>query len=508
MGRSDRDGLTRWALPLGIAVLAFVARFLDVRSSGGLHALLGYDEGVYFSGSTALVNGLVPYRDFVLVHPPGLLLLLSPFARIGSLTTDPTGWALARLFIMIIGGVNAALVVIVARRVTLTAAVVAGGLYALWSPAVHVERTTMLESFVLLGLLVALVALPRPAAHPTAAIVAGAFLGLGASVKLWGLVPLVVIVGWLVVNRAWRTFAIVAGTAAAVLALVVLPFAWLAPKRMWDMVVLGQLQRSDGGTARAARLVRMSNLDLPSITRSHALGAVVTVLLAVLLLSVIIVAWRGEPRSRLWVALLLVQGAVLMVVPVYFDGYSSFIAPALMLVTGTAAGVVLRRARAAPRANAVGARIIVWGLVVSACGLGIYRSDIRGEPNPTSPSAVTAAESAVRPAQCVASDSPGLLLLTDTLTRDIARGCPVLIDVDGTIYSIDEGRNSEHLNGVPRRLASPAYQQILTDYFAAADAVIIHRTGSDGLTPTSLSTLSRRTVLLTRRDLTVYGPTG
>ena len=493
-----------WIL-IGIGLVAFVMRFLAVRASGGLHALLGYDEGVYFGGATAMVDGLMPYRDFVLVHPPGLLLLLSPFAKIGALTSDSTGWALARLFIMLLGSVNAVLVYVVARRVSLTAAIVAGGLYALWTPAIHVERTTMLESVVLLALLVALVALPKPRVGIVSAVVAGTFLGLGTSVKLWGLVPLVVIIAWLLISRAWRTSAIVSASAAAVLVAAVAPFAAIAPQRMWDLIILGQLQRGGGGTGRAGRVVRMFNVDISAITHHHVLGAVATVVVLAITGFAIVLAWRGAVQARLWVVLLLVQGTVLMVVPVYFDGYSSFVAPALLLILGTATSIALAYAADASRTPRLILRAAVLALVIGASLMGIYRSAIHGAVNPTSPSAIAAAAVIVAPKHCVAADSPGLLLLTNTLSRNISRGCNVLIDVDGTIYGIAHGRNPQRLDSIPRRLASAEYQQILNDYFLQADATIIHRLGSDGLTVESLAALHQRPLILNRRDLTVFG---
>jgi alpha-1,2-mannosyltransferase len=186
-----RSGLSRqaWLLPVAIAVVAFVVRWESVQHSGGLHALLGYDEGVYFGASTSFVSGLMPYRDFVLVHPPGSVVLLSPFALLGKLTTDSTGWVTARIFVMLLGAFNAAVVFVIARRISLVAAVVAGGLYAVRAPVVHVERTTMLEAFVLMAIVVALWALRTPQESTWRLALAGAFLGLGAATKLWGLVP-------------------------------------------------------------------------------------------------------------------------------------------------------------------------------------------------------------------------------------------------------------------------------------------------------------------------------
>ena len=44
----------------------------------GLFGIGGYDDGVYFGSALGLVNGLMLYRDFVMLHPPGVTLALAP----------------------------------------------------------------------------------------------------------------------------------------------------------------------------------------------------------------------------------------------------------------------------------------------------------------------------------------------------------------------------------------------------------------------------------------------
>jgi hypothetical protein len=132
------SGVVTWAIPLVIGVVAFGARLMSALHGGGLDAIFGYDEGVYFAASSSFASGLLPYRDFLLVHPPGSVVLLSPFALLGKATSEPTGWMVARLGVMLLGATNAVLIYVIARRVSLVAGIVAGGLYALWGPVIHV----------------------------------------------------------------------------------------------------------------------------------------------------------------------------------------------------------------------------------------------------------------------------------------------------------------------------------------------------------------------------------
>ena len=474
-----------------------------MQHSGGLHALLGYDEGVYFGASTSFVSGLMPYRDFVLVHPPGSVVLLSPFGLLGKLTSDSTGWAAARIFVMLLGALNTALVFVIARRISLVAAVVAGGLYAVWAPVVHVERTTMLEAFILTAIVVALWALRTPRETTWRLALAGSFLGLGAATKLWGLVPLAVVVAWMLFCRAWKSAGITAAFSAVAFAVIVVPFAAMDPNRMFDLVIRAQMGRGRGGTHTMDRLARMFNLDVSSVAASGRAVTVVGLLALLLVLAAMAMAWWKAPTSRLWVSLLGVQLAVLMVVPVYFDGYSSFITPALMLVAGTTTATVWSMFGHWPGWPAAVLRGLLVAALVVIVGVSGYRAL---QPTRELKPHLAAISRITGTAQCVGADSAGLLVLTDTLTRNIARGCPTVLDFDGMVYAFDDGSNPERLSSTKRRLGSAAYQQAMRDYFNGNDVLLIHRAKADAFDPTTRQALRSRALVYRQQGLRVFGP--
>ena len=199
-GRRHPDRLARLAPTLTIAAVALAARLTPVLRGGGLRGVLAYDDGVYYSASDALLSGRLPYRDYLLLHPPGITLVLAPFAALGRLTSDPVGFAAARLAFMGLGAVSAVLVWWVARRVTPRAGLAAGLFYAVWQPASYAERTTLLEPLVNLGLLASL-ALLAPGASRRRVAAAGVVLGLAVAAKAWAVVPFVVLTLWLLRRR-------------------------------------------------------------------------------------------------------------------------------------------------------------------------------------------------------------------------------------------------------------------------------------------------------------------
>ncbi|HWD24554.1 MAG TPA: hypothetical protein VG368_03755, partial [Acidimicrobiales bacterium] len=58
---------------------------LDLSRPHGLFGLTEYDDGVYFGASLRLIEGVFPYRDFVFVQPPGITVVLAPFAALSHL---------------------------------------------------------------------------------------------------------------------------------------------------------------------------------------------------------------------------------------------------------------------------------------------------------------------------------------------------------------------------------------------------------------------------------------
>src|SRR5687767_2243006 len=240
----------RGRLLMTLAIGAFAIRAVPVLAGGGLQGLHGYDDGVYFGGATALVHGALPYRDFLLLHPPGMVLGLSPFAILGNLTGDPAAFAVARVSIMGLGAVNAVLVALVAGRYNRLAGLTAGALYAVWNTASNVERTTDLHGPQNTLLLLGLLALARSGRiTPRRAALSGVFLGLAMTVQLWQAVSFVVILWWVLVrgrDDAWhrlRPAAAYLASAGIAFGLVCIPFLVGAPERMIRYVVVDQIGR-------------------------------------------------------------------------------------------------------------------------------------------------------------------------------------------------------------------------------------------------------------------------
>lgn len=134
-----------WAI-LAIAVVGWFVRALPLIRAGAFGYPIDYDEGVYFSASALLLKGVLPYRDFVFVHPLGSLYFLAPAGWLGLLRDPAFGFAAARWLMTAVGFVNVLLLgQIAVRWAGPAAAIVAAAVYATHPEAASVERGPFLE---------------------------------------------------------------------------------------------------------------------------------------------------------------------------------------------------------------------------------------------------------------------------------------------------------------------------------------------------------------------------
>jgi alpha-1,2-mannosyltransferase len=466
---SDKAQAARWTslrpssslvLATAIFVVAFTARLLPVIRGGGLTGIIDYDDGVHFAAAIGLVHGQLPYRDFLLLHPPGIVLVLSPFAGLALVVGEPLAFGVARLAFMALGGFNAALIAHYLRPYGSFGAVVGGLLYAVFWPAVFTEHSVLQEGVgntCLLAALVLLSPLTSGAPSKTRMVVAGCFLGFAAAIKIWAVVPVLIMFGWaffLLGGRRAAHFllgAIGACTAACLL------FFLSAPRAMWRMVVLDQMQRNPTAAHIAERLRDVLGLViLPADRFSVALIAALAVVAAGC-----VVGWASE-LARPAILLLIGFTVLLLVTPSWFFHYSGLTATVLAITAGAAAqrlrDLSAKSWRSARAAVVVAAAM---GLVAAAVGPLLART---GERFPRSE--FTAAVSGAR---CVTSDHPSALILTDRVATNIGNGCPLVVDLGGAAHHLRPDRV-----GVTRA-RNQAFQAFAVEYLASGDRTIIAR---------------------------------
>ncbi|HEY0938106.1 MAG TPA: glycosyltransferase family 39 protein, partial [Trebonia sp.] len=260
--------------PAGLAiltatVLALALRLFLVTRPGFLTSgTVEYDDGVYLGAALRLLHGALPYKDYAFVQPPGIVLVALPGALVGSVTSQATGLAAARLLSVLASTACVPLAGrLVRHRGPVTCAVTAG-LLAVYPADVLSARTLLLEPWMNLLCLLAVTAAFRDGrlASPRWLAWAGAAFGLGVAVKFWAAVPAAVLLAVCLVSRppegtsrGRRAGALLGGTAAG-FAVFAGPFALAAPSAFLHQTLLDQVSRVGSFTPLSLRLAHLTGL--------------------------------------------------------------------------------------------------------------------------------------------------------------------------------------------------------------------------------------------------------
>jgi alpha-1,2-mannosyltransferase len=424
---------SRWTwLGIGavVGLFAFAIRLVPVLNGGGLRGFYNYDPAVYYAAAAGMANGLMPYRDFLLLHPPGVPLILLPFALIGRFSSDALGMEAARLAMMAMGSVTAVLITRILRQAGAIPALLGGLAYAVYWPAVYSERSTWLEgpgSFLTAVALWLLLAPPVwLKSHPRWTNgLAGAALTFACLTKMWLAVPLATVVLWIVLRRRWRDLGwfAVGGTLGGVLPL--LPFIPAFPQ-LWNMVVTTQFGRQRGASdTLAMRLEGLSGLN--HVWSGH---LTLAALAAVVGLCGVAVLALTSSNGRMALLLTTTTALLLLTTPAWFRHYPALIAVPLMVCLGEGAAPVLKWLRL--RWLQATASVLAAGILVFA-GATLLGESVGTKFNGPQLARVTADYPG-----CVTTDDPNALIAADLIKSNLAQGCHFVIDLSGYRYYLGD----------------------------------------------------------------------
>lgn len=458
-----------WLAALPVAALAVAARGLPVLRGGGLYGIDNYDDGVHYAAASGLVHGLWPYRDFLLLHPPGIVVLVAPFAALGLKVGDADAFAVARVSWWLLGAANAVLIMRLLRPYGWLAAGIGGVGYAIFYPAVYGEHTVLLEAPATTCLLLSLILLRVYEADRVLTarriLLAGVVLGFAASIKIWGVVPVLVIAIWVLHASGrrrldWRGALLYVGGAAVGCAAVCLPFFLAAPAEMWRMVVIDQVGRRPLIVPLTEKLIQLAGLTpwVPNTEQvTGSLRAMILVVAVSVFTSLVV------PRLRLGVALYAVLTAMLMLTPSWFLHYTALTAPLTVIMIGGACQAAAHQF--APKARWLGVII-----AIAALGFLVWYAKPSISWKFASPYPAAALRAGVADIEgCVSGDHPTALIQLDVLSRNLDRGCRYVVDLGGYSYDLDSPDRNRS------RAGNKVWQAYAMDYLRSGDAVVIER---------------------------------
>jgi hypothetical protein len=498
-GQPKASGRSRLPLPMRSQKLA-IAIFVGLLGLGTYLWQLSvpiylqlYDSGVFLASSVHLVSGIAPYRDFVFVQPPGIILLLSPVAIISRVFGTHDGFVVARVFGAIVTALDASLLSWLVRHRGRAAMIVGGAGLALTPVAVFFSSGARLEPFclcfVLLGSIMTFArdSSTRPQTRRSL-YASGALFGVAAAIEFWAFFPFLAMVICLVPRHRRRALTFVAGAASGLL-VPCLPFLFLAPKNFVSQVFIDQSRHPRVGGGILHRLVEMTGLaGTPVAPTGWEAAAAFAVLLLVAALS-----FRGPMSSEIVDRFVVLAATFsvcgLVAAPTAYADSGYFAAPFLLGLLGISvarigpqAGRLMRGLAPSAVTRRIASSVTVTTAIVLIIGLILFVTtfySIDQAPAGVSSDAVATISKGIPAGSCVIYDTVGLGLLANRFMSSDPR-CPTVIDPYGLAMTW----------GYEQSAPAPAYVTEWKSYLRAAQFLVVGEPISASPTVTRVSRYS------------------
>jgi hypothetical protein len=361
---------------VGLALLAFG---MSIWQLSVPEMLSSYDSGVYLAASIHLISGVMPYRDFDFVQPPGIMILMSPVALFSKFFGTHDGFILARIVGGAVSSANVALLAWLLRSRGRAVMLLAGGILAFLPDAHYVTSSLTLEPYCMMFVLLGAVALlaRQSGTEPMSSrrlTVGGVLFGFGALVKLWAFFPFLAIAICLLPRYRSQIRYLVGGAGGAFVA-VSIPFFLFAPGNYVSEVFVQQLFRKSNIYDQASifeRLIRMTGYSSSPMAPTGREALVIFLVL----IGLTVIAFRRVHRVQtlefffVLAASISALGLLTTSVSNYYYGY--FTAPFLIgltvIVLQTLFAPMIYRIRTIAISRSV-RLVVIWGTVVSTIGL-------------------------------------------------------------------------------------------------------------------------------------------
>ncbi len=468
------DGRRPWAVYaviIAATVLAVGLRLYDLSRPGYLFGISEYDDGTDFGSAVRLLHGAVPYRDFIMVQPPGITLIMFPVAAATKALGTDAGMAVGRVVTALASAAAVPLGGLLTRHRGLFAALVTCGVLAIYPDSILAARTVLLEPWLVLFCLLGALAVfdrDRVADSRRGIFLGGLLFGFAGAVKVWAILPVVVILV-LTARRPRQAVSYAAGVVLGFCA-AVLPFALTAPTTFYRSVIIAQLVRNDiVRIPEGYRLQQMLGLAHTSQLATAVL-VIISIVVAVLIAAVTVLGSRlahSPPPALDWFATgtcALVVAAFLWPADFYYH-YAGFLAPFLALVLALPASRLLA---ALPAGEPRRWLVLLRPAATVAAGLAIVVLSVfqvvaeSHEYSGVPASEIAAVKRLIPSSACVATDQASYTIAIDRFVSTVP-GCSLMIDGVGTDYALSSGQNGQTGAG-----STPAVEAAWMSAFRAA----------------------------------------
>jgi hypothetical protein len=482
-----------------MTALGLALRLYQLSRPDYLIGVTEYDDGTDFGSAVLLIHGDLPYRDFIMVQPPGITLLMAPVALVTKGIGTAWGMGVGRILTALAGAAAVAMGGLLVRHRGLLAVIATCGILAVYPAAVQAAHTVLLEPWLVLFCLAGMLAVfDRDGLASTRRLVwGGVAFGFAGAIKVWAILPVLVILVLILAARQPRSSRRAGAYAAGVLAgfaVPVLPFAALAPGTFYRSVIVAQLVRVDSVRIPLGyRLHEMTGLtDITGLTSTLVLSLLSLLILALIIGPSVAASRLTGERPPLLEQFALAATALTIIAFLwpadFYYHYAGFLAPFLALAialpvarfvdalrvsragapaqsgpgpadghrpagaggTADAAGPPRRAARLVVRYATPVAIVAVAVMAVAQFG---FESSLQPPLAPTTPGltsdVVSAASDVIPPGSCVLTDQASYTIAASRFYSQ-RPGCVPMVDGVGSDYSLSRGRSAATgAGGVP-----------------------------------------------------------
>jgi hypothetical protein len=480
-----------------MTALGLALRLYQLSRPDYLIGVTEYDDGTDFGSAVLLIHGDLPYRDFIMVQPPGITLLMAPVALVTKGIGTAWGMGVGRILTALAGAAAVAMGGLLVRHRGLLAVIAACGILAVYPAAVQAAHTVLLEPWLVLFCLAGMLAVfdrDGLASSTRRLVWGGVAFGFAGAIKVWAILPVLVILVLILAARQPRPSRRAGAYAAGVIAgfaVPVLPFAALAPGTFYRSVIVAQLVRVDSVRIPLGyRLHEMTGLtDITGLTSTLVLS-VISLLILALIIGCSVAASRltGE-RPPLLEQFALAATALTIIAFLwpadFYYHYAGFLVPFLALAialpvarfvdalrvsrtggpvqsgpvqSGPVPAAGARAAGDAGTADAAGpprpaARLVVrYATPVAIVAVAVmavaqfgFESSLQPPLAPTTPGltsdVVSAASNVIPPGSCVLTDQASYTIAASRFYSP-RPGCVPMVDGVGSDYSLSRGRSA------------------------------------------------------------------
>ncbi|MEI6709885.1 MAG: glycosyltransferase family 39 protein [Actinomycetota bacterium] len=455
-----------------MSIATICAQFTVVQ--GGL-LNWSYDSGVYLGAAIHTLHGVLPYRDFTFVQPPGIIYMMLPPALLQWLIGGSASLGLARLMCMIIMVVNVGYVTYLLRRWGRTAQVVAGLALALWIGTIGLDWAIMMDPYLLLFTAMSIEYLIRSTESEDFASknlrLSGIFLGIAMLMKLWAAFPMIPI---LLVALTWhrRKGLSLLWNATMTFFVASLPFILGAPVKFFQFNVVVQFTRSlhpISSTEINDRLNAFGNFLVYPIGHIGNAGTIFIVTLALVGFLLSIVKKSVEQAFLI----VLVMGLILCLyslvqttlMPPYYLYFGTLFGVCLLGVTAEVLRRGISRYLKALGIGRTGLVVLIaigllagtWYLQQNVAGISAYNLT---ELNHNASLGTLNFFKVIPNGACVQTNDPYILVYSGLIDSNVP-GCPAELDPYG--IWLFKAPHSVDVNGTPESaLVAQEWQQFLS----------------------------------------------